>query len=192
MLVVEPPSKQTLIRLLRDLVEGQQDRRTVFSWQQALLAQYGWQIPLSVSEGYWYFYSLGSLLDTTYHGGPLIREQDLSEYRSDLEGVECRQRIGEVTRFRAHQRPGQELMWPLFECARVGKDLNRLGFKSVRGVFEKREAVVEQLTVRFRGQHFLVLTHPDDPEGKIYVLGEMRKQAELLELVERLGLRQQG
>jgi hypothetical protein len=83
-------------------------------------------------------------------------------------------------------------MWPLFECARVGKDLNRLGFKSVRGVFEKREAVVEQLTVRFRGQHFLVLTHPDDPEGKIYVLGEMRKQAELLELVERLGLRQQG
>ena len=192
MLVVEPPSKQALIRLLRDLVEGQQDRRTVFSWQQALLAQYGWQIPLSVSEGYWYFYSLGSLLDTTYHGGPLIREQDLLEYRSDLEGVECRQRIGEVSRYRAHQRPGQELMWPLFECARVGKDLSRLGFKSVRGVFEKREAVVEQLTVRFRGQHFLVLTHPDDPEGKIYVLGEMRKQAELLELVERLGLRQQG
>ena len=127
----------------------------------------------------WYFYSLGSLLDTTYHGGPLIREQDLLEYRSDLEGVECRQRIGEVSRYRAHQRPGQELMWPLFECARVGKDLNRLGFKSVRGVFEKREAVVEQLTVRFRGQHLLVVTHPDDPEGKSYVLGELRKQAEL-------------
>ncbi|MGB1756878.1 MAG: hypothetical protein ACPHHQ_08805 [Pseudomonadales bacterium] len=39
-------------------------------------------------------------------------------------------------------------------------------------------------------QHFLVLTHPDDPEGKIYVLGETRSQTELPMIIEALGLRQ--
>ncbi|MGB1341202.1 MAG: hypothetical protein ACPHAN_14470 [Pseudomonadales bacterium] len=190
MLIVEPPSKQAMLKLLRDLVDGDQDRKTVFSWQQALVAQYGWEIPLTVAEGYWYFYSLGALLDTTYFGEPLLRDEDLFEYRLDLEGITCSERIGGIVRYRAHQRPGQDLMWPLFECARTGKGLNELGFQSVRGVFEKRDAVVEQLTLMIGTQHFLVLTHPDDPEGKIYVLGETRSQTELPMIIEALGLRQ--
>ena len=81
MLLVKTPTRKVLLTILDGLLTGLFSRDEVFSWYKALFELHGWELPLSVGDGYWYFYSLAciTLADNSSAHAHFIRRSELHE-----------------------------------------------------------------------------------------------------------------
>ena len=189
MLLVIEPDAARLRQILTALVQGRYSRQEISSWQAAVLAAVGWHLALSTRQGYWYFYSLGHLLDKDTQGKPLLRDQDISEYIGDLDGVPGVLEKNGATGLRSHQLQLDKLLWPLASYSIGALDIeSATGFTAVRGVFENRNEVVQHCHLRFEADDYLLVKHlvSDDPE--VFVLGSQRDQIQLQRFVHAIGL----
>jgi hypothetical protein len=188
LLVIEPDTPR-LRQILTALVQGRYSRQEVSSWQAAVLAEVGWQLALSTEQGYWYFYTLGHLLDKDIQGKPVLRDQDIREYIADLDGVPGVLEKNGITSLRSHQLRLDKLLWPLASYAIGTLDIeSATGFTAVRGVFEIRNEVVQHCHLRFEADDYLLVKHlgPDDPD--VFVLSSQRDQTQLQRFVQAIGL----
>ncbi|MBD3649203.1 MAG: hypothetical protein HUJ31_17540 [Pseudomonadales bacterium] len=192
MLLVKQPDRSALLDVLKGLRESRYEREEVAAWQQAVDAECGGEIPLSVEDGHWYFRSL-SLLTVPVSLGDgepwFIRDQDIDEYILDIEKVPATEHCGEVRRIRSHQMDRTSVRWPLimFEDD-VARSPEAMGLPAVRGVFEEREDPVEHLHLMFRDALYLIVRQYDENIDQLMVLGTSRDEAMLRAFLGELDL----
>lgn len=140
-----------------------------------MVVQTGWRLPLSTRQGYWYFYSLGHLLEKDRQGRPLLREQDIKDYLADLDGLPGTVVKNGITQLRSHQLQLDRLQWPLTSWAVDALDIETVtGFPAARGVFEDSDELVQQCHLRFEMDDYLLVKHLVANDPDIPVLGHQR------------------
>ncbi|HKI74433.1 MAG TPA: hypothetical protein VJ998_07315, partial [Pseudomonadales bacterium] len=179
MLLVKQPGKPDLIAILRGLLDERVTREEVVSWWQAVDNKFG-PCELTPGEGLWYYLSLSILTIpiSLGDGEPwFIRRRDIEEYLLDLQRVGTEETWEGVTRVRSHQTDLDAVRWPLlmFEHTDV-RFLERLGLKSVRGVFDPHLDLVEHTHLYFRGDLYLVVRQYDDQAHQLMILGTSRDE----------------
>jgi hypothetical protein len=188
MLLVHPPNAQNLTDVIADLVYEKRSREEVLSWQQAVFAECGFDIPIATKNGYWYFYSLMYLyMPFPYQEeGVFIRRLDLREYLSDLMKVPGAPLGLDLVHLRTHELDHDELLWPIA----IIEDQHDLmaGLPSTRGVFEQHLDMLEHCHVRFATDHYLLVKQFDEQTHRIMVLGANRDPEKLSALMSTLGV----
>ena len=191
MLLVKRPEKSDLIQLLRGLLDESYSREEVATWWQAVDKKYG-SSGLSVEQGLWYYLSLSVLTIPISLGDGeswFIRRRDIEEYLLDLQRVGGEESYRGITRVRSHQTDPDAVRWPLlmFEQTDVNL-LERVGLRSVRGVFDPHMDLVEHAHLYFRGDLYLVVRQYDDQANQLMILGTSRDEDKLREFIDILGL----
>ena len=106
MLLVKPPDRDTMLEVIAGLQSGELLRTEVVSWQMAVLNRFGNDLPLSVEDGLWYFYSFGFLDVPLVEGDSstfFLRDMDFFEYQMDIEQVPANEVYEGVRRMRSHE-----------------------------------------------------------------------------------------
>ena len=106
MLLVKPPDRDTMLEVIAGLQSGELSRTEVVSWQMAVLNRFGNDLPLSVEDGLWYFYSFGFLEVPLVEGDSstfFLRDMDFFEYQMDIEQVPANEVYEGVRRMRSHE-----------------------------------------------------------------------------------------
>lgn len=190
MLLVKHPDKAGLIHLLQGLLSGKYSREEVVSWWNAVESEHG-RAPLAVDEGFWYYQSLSALTIPISLGDGeayFIRDRDLEEYLLDLQRVGTEESYQGITRVRSHQTDPAAVRWPLlmFEQTDIHR-MERLGLRSVRGVFDPHLDLVEHTHLYFHGDLYLVVRQYDDQAHQLMILGTSRDEDQLREFIRTLG-----
>ena len=192
MLLVKPPTRDVLLEVIGQLLNGALSREAVLSWQKGVVGEYGHNVDLTPAQGYWYFQSL-VFLDVPIVGpdGPdfFIRDQDLEEYALDLRGVAASERCGSVSHLRSHQVDADRIRWPLttFRYTRSGELADR-GLPAVRGTFEDRGDMVEHTHLLFDDVVFLIVRQFDEFVDQGMILGEDRDPDRLAAFMAELDI----
>jgi len=185
MLLVEPPGKNRLLKIVEDLLEGSISREEVASWQKAVFAQCQWDIPIPESEGYWYFYSLG-FIDLPFPGGYFLRDSDLEEYRADLRHAVGTTLGEELIHRRAWQLDRKPVRWPLAIIQDDSDLMARL--PGCRGTFEKRMDMVEHCHLEYQADQYLLVKQFDEQASQVLLLGNSRDIKKAEGIIDALGL----
>ena len=190
MLLVKRPGKADLVHVLQGLLERKYSREEAVSWWKAIQNEYG-ETDLSVEDGFWYFQSLSALtIPINLNDGEkyFIRMRDIEEYLLDLQRIGTEESHQGITRVRSHQTDPGALRWPLlmFEQTDVNR-MERLGLRSVRGLFDPHLDLVEHTHLYFRGALYLVVRQYDDQAHQLMILGTSRDENQLREFIEILG-----
>ena len=191
MLLVKHPDKSALIQILQGLLTGRFSREEVVSWWHAVEGEFG-RSGLSVEDGLWYYQSLSALTIPVSlgDGEPLfVRDRDVEEYLLDLQRVNAEETWEGITRVRSHQTDPKAVRWPLlmFEHTDITA-FERVGLRSVRGIFDPHLDLVEHTHLYFRGDLYLVVRQYDDQAHQLMILGTSRDEKQLREFIETLGL----
>lgn len=185
MLLVEPPGKSRLLKVVEDLLEGSISREEVASWQKAVFAQCQWDIPISEPEGYWYFYSL-IFITLPFPGGYFLRERDLAEYRDDLRCVVGTALDEALIHRRSWQLDRKPVRWPLAIVRDESDLMARL--PGCRGTFEKRMDMVEHCHLEYQAEQYLLVKQFDELASQVLLLGNSRDKKKAEGIVDALGL----
>lgn len=190
MLLVKHPDKSGLTQLLQGLLSGKYSRDEVVSWWNAVEREHG-RTQLGVEEGFWYFQSLSALnIPISLGDGErfFIRDRDLEEYLLDLQRAGTDESYQGITRVRSHQTDADAIRWPLlmFEQTDINR-MERLGLRSVRGIFDAHLDLVEHTHLYFHGDLYLVVRQYDDQAHQLMILGTSRDEGQLREFIEILG-----
>ncbi|MBV1878668.1 MAG: hypothetical protein KUG79_13570 [Pseudomonadales bacterium] len=191
MLLVKTPTREVLLAVLDGVLTGLRSRDEVFSWYKALFELHGWELPLSVGEGYWYFYSLAciTLADNGYADSHFIRPSDLQEYIQDINQVPYQITINGVQRLRSFQINLAQIQWPLTVYrSQPGNTLLDKGLRPVRGIFEQGQDLVEHIHLRFEGKCYLIIKQFDAFSDDMMILGESRDKLRLQRFIDALDL----
>ncbi|MBO6555782.1 MAG: hypothetical protein JJ934_09660 [Pseudomonadales bacterium] len=185
MLLVEAPDRNRLLKVVDALIDGSCTREEVASWQRAVQAACSWEIPISESDGYWYFYGL-SFVDLPFPGGYFLREKDFNEYRADL-----RQAAGEILsedliHRRSWQLDRKPVRWPIAVIHDERDVMSTL--PGCRGTFEKRMDMVEHCHVEYRSNQYLLVKQFDEHLSQVLLLGNSRDKSKAEGLIEALSL----
>lgn len=184
MLLVRPPTRDDISRVVQNLFDGRLTRAEIVTWQKAVVAECGWQIPANEAEGYWYFYSL-EFVDLRFPGGYFLRQQDFAEYLLDMDHSPGEHVADKVRHLRTFEINRDLIRWPLALIEDDGLVMDRL--PSSRGTFERRGDMVEHCHLGFQGHEYLLVKQFDERTGEILLLGSQRspEQAQaLLRLLE--------
>lgn len=190
MLLVEPPDRGQMLRVLSGFLDGDYTREELVSWRDGIVAEHG-EINLPVADGFWYFESLAGLL-IPFRLEPedefFVRERDMREYLLDLQGVGGDQRYEGITRVRSHQTDSEALRWPLlmFDQPDI-KRLDELGLPPVRGIFDAHRDLVEHCHLYFEGELYVIVRQYDDRAHQLMVNGTSRDEDRLRRFLEILG-----
>ena len=176
-----------LSNVVRRLLAGDISRNEVHSWQEAVFAEYGWDIPISVREGFWYFFSLMRVLSRDEAGEYLIRDSDLAEFLADMKGHVPVAAHPSIVPLRSHQIDPEELRWPLtiLNAEDTGV-LDEIPVPVVRGSFEHRLDLVEHRHLSHEGVNYLLVRHLDELGHELMVLGSSREPEKLQSLISAL------
>lgn len=190
MLLVKHPDKAGLIEILLGLQTEKYSREEVVSWWNAVEREQG-QTQLSVADGLWYYQSLSALTIpiSLGDGEPFfIRGRDIDEYILDLQRVGAEETFEGITRVRSHQTNHHAIKWPLlmFEQTDIS-GMERLGLRSVRGLFDPHLDLVEHTHLYFRGDLYLVVRQYDNQAHQLMILGTSRDEGQLREFIRILG-----
>lgn len=190
MLLVDPPDKAGLIRILEGLLEGKHSRDEVVSWWNAVQGDYG--DGNQDTEGvFWYLQSLSALTIpiSLGDGEPyFIRERDIEEYLLDLRRVPANETFEGIARVRSHQTDPEAVRWPLVMMDQSDiHRLERLGLPSVRGLFDAHLDLVEHTHLLFQGDLYLIVRQYDNLAHQVMILGTRRDPAQLRQFVDILG-----
>lgn len=190
MLLVKPPDKAAIIQVLKGLLSENYSREEVVSWWNALESKYG-SPELSVDDGLWYYHSLSALTIPISLGDGeryFIRYRDIEEYFLDLQRVDSDETYQGITRVRSHQTDPAAVRWPLlmFEHTDI-KQLENVGLRSVRGLFDPHLDLVEHTHLYFGGDLYLVVRQYDNHANQLMILGTSRDEAKLREFITILG-----
>ena len=187
MLLVSPPNRDVLLGVVEGLLDGTYSREEVVSWQRAVASEVAWDLPITVANGYWYFYSL-AYLTMPFDTGFFIRTQDLIAYVADMRQLPSSVQFGEAKHVRPHALPMSFVQKPLAILPDESRWFDVTPGVSMRGVFEARQDLVEHAHFSFRGATFLLLRQFDEPTRQIYVLGDDRDPDKRDQLLNTLGL----
>lgn len=185
MLLVKQPDRDTLRQIISDLFEQKLSREAIQSWQQAVQAQYGWDIPIARHAGYWYFYSL-SLAALPLPTGFFLRQSDFAEYLVDMDRVAGEHLIDDVVHLRSHQVDHEAVRWPLAMIEDADELMTRV--PGVRGIFERRMGMVEHCHLAFRGDQYLIVKEYDEMAGQLLLLGSNRDPQKASALLDALAV----
>lgn len=185
MLLVEPPGKNRLLKIVEDLLAGSISREEVASWQKAVFAQCQWDIPIPESEGYWYFYCL-NIIELPFPGGYFLRQKDLEEYRADLRRAVGTTLDAELIHRRSWQLDRKPVRWPL-AIIRDDSDL-MARLPGCRGIFEKRMDMVEHCHLEYQAEQYLLVKQFDELANQVLLLGNSRDKKKAEGMVDALGL----
>ncbi len=184
MLLVTDPETEVLHQIISDLFEEKIAREAVLAWQQAVIAEYGWDISVPEDRGYWYFYSL-AFVDVRFPGGYFLRSSDLAEYLVDMDGIPGDAIVDDVMHLRSHQIDASALRWPL---AVINDDGLMQQLPGVRGTFERRLDMVEHCHMRYEGNDYLLVKDFDERAGQLLLLGSSREPERASALMQALAV----
>ena len=171
MLLVAPPGRDDIYRVIQDVLAGRLTRAEVVSWQNAVFAECGWEVPITEPDGYWYFYSL-ALVDVTFPDGPFLRDSDLAEFLLDMDHQPGEWSIDNVRHLRTFEIDRNKIRWPLAVLADDGNLMAKL--PSTRGTFERRGDMVEHCHLSFEQHQYLLVKQFDELAGEVLLLGTHR------------------
>ena len=178
-----------MLEILKGLQDGSLGRAEVVSWQRAVRNQTD-RVPLSVTDGYWYFVSMALLDAKLVDAGEeswFLRDRDLEEYRRDIQGIAPMDGIGSIRRLRAHQLEPGAARWPLATFHHP-READFGGLDAVRGTFEERGDLVEHLHLAYDDAIYLIVRQFDDQIEDAMVLGTDRDQDKVRAFMRELGL----
>ena len=185
MLLVSSPTAAGLASIVEGLCSETLAREAVTSWQKAVFAEFGWDLPITESDGYWYFHALG-LADLPFPGGYFLRPVDFEEYLADLRKVPGGMVVSGVRHLRTFEVNHAEVRWPLA----VIDDRHDLmqTLPGVRGTWERRLDLVEHCHLAFAGENYLLIRQFDEYLGQLLMLGTSRDRQQAERLLRLLGV----
>jgi len=193
MLLVKLPDREYFLEILRGLQRHDHSRQEVVSWQEAVKSKVGWAIPLSVTDGYWYFYSVAYLTLPSIEpadDGYLIRNDDIDEYILDIEAIKDDvEYAAGIKRLRGHEIDTKAIRWPLtIYPHRASGALSNAGLKTVRGIFEPGQDLVEHSHLQFENTTYLIVRQLDEFANETMILGTDKDYGKLGAFMSALGL----
>ena len=191
MLLVKTPNRDSLLQILRGLQQQKYSRNEIVAWQKAVMQKDGWDIPLAVADGYWYFYSMAYLTLPFGTDGLeyLVRAEDIDEYILDIEHKQDDWEYEGVKRLRGHEIDTRLTHWPLsLYQLTESNQLSTRGVTTVRGTFERRQDLVEHTHFRYRDATYLIVRQLDNYSDEAMILGTDRDEGKLKDFITLLGL----
>ncbi len=188
MLLVKPPDPQFFVELLQGLQTDSYTREEVVSWQEAVVSECGWRVPLSVEQGFWYFYSLAYLLVPGIFDEPgfFIRNADIQEYLLDIDLVAGDFERPGLRHLRAHELDREAIRWPLkvISANQGSRCTNETGaLPTVRGIFEQGDALVEHTHLEFMDVTYLIVREYREYGEEAMILGTDRDEQKLAKFI---------
>ncbi len=151
-----------------------------------MVAECGWDIPVGVNQGYWYFYSLGLLGEVDASNNYYIQSADLEEYLLDMSGRPPPQCMTDIVAMRSFQIDPGELRWPLMTLDYPSLQPTLTAIISAKGCFEPRGELVQHWHIEYRQICYLLVRHLDDGDHEVMLLGSSRDKGVMSDLIARL------